>query len=92
MREDLSHNYWCPSARMAVQRVKQGNGIETVPVAYNRSTMAQDGLDEAVQAGCCCLGRRCACWRHSAWNFLLWLPFFGYFYKRRGYCGLTQRG
>lgn len=90
MREDQSHLYWCPRARMAVQRSKQGNGIESIPVAYNRSTMAQNGLDDAVRAGCGCLGRECACWRGSAWNLLRALPILGYFIKRRGCCGLGR--
>lgn len=91
MREDRAHLYWCPQARVNLQRVKQGGGgVEALPASgYNRSTIATNGLDDVVRGACGCLGRECAAWRGSGWNLLRWLPILGHLFPRRGRCGLA---
>jgi hypothetical protein len=92
MKQNETQYHWCPLARVAVQQSRQGGGVETLPVAYNRSSMHPDPMEDPLLTNAArCLGPDCACWQPSPWNWLKFVPILGYFFKRRGRCGLAVR-
>jgi len=95
MKEIDCEFVWCPQAVVAVQRGVGGQEgkprLETIPVAYNRTTMALNPMDDEVLGKhCCCIGSYCALWQNSVWNWLRYVPVIGYFKSKRGRCGLSR--
>lgn len=89
MREDKAIEKWCPFSHVSVQRVQKNDLTPIVAVGpgFNRTTLGTWPDYPAAEAASC-LGADCACWRPSSWNLLLMIPFVGYFYRKRGKCGL----
>lgn len=91
MRENDAITKWCPFSRVSAQRVQKNDQAPIVAVgpAFNRTTLGIWPEYPAAEAASC-IGSDCACWRSSAWNLLLLFPFVGYFYRKRGKCGLAS--
>jgi hypothetical protein len=76
-------------ARVCIQKEKNDGSVEALSVSFNRSTRADGAMhDPVLSQSARCLGPMCACWKPSAWNLVRLLPIIGYFYTKRGKCGL----
>lgn len=89
MLEKNVTDIWCHRAIVAVQRGVTGRDqrLETIPVGYNRTTLAVNPLDDEVLGRhCTCIGSQCANWIPNPFNFLCYVPLIGYFWPKMGRC------
>lgn len=89
MKERDVIDKWCPMVRLSIQAKKDGV-IESTP-SFNRTNLNLLPLHTVELANATCLGSECAWWRNSKWNFLKYIPIIGFFYDKRGRCGVCQK-
>ncbi|MCP3942416.1 MAG: hypothetical protein GY710_13140 [Desulfobacteraceae bacterium] len=88
MKEKDVFEKWCPMSRVVLQKKAAGDSIETIGIAYNRTTMnLLPGQDPILSGTAACIGTECAWWKGSAWNFMCYVPVIGYWWPRCGRCG-----